>query len=369
MSKTSTIREVIVESAKQLKMDNQHLILLHQGSRLSDNVSLEHALPKAQATVLFLQVASVLQKQSSSVESTSNPQGDYNGYCRSCGMVSSLRPILICSQCRMSNFTLQNPVNYFTDDLDLIYGSCNQCGNNVKPIVKFQCRKCFEDVPLLRQLRENIHKLPCMKCGEKDELVMLFCCSSRHTMCTDCFIDMCRMKLVSNGFKNFDILGYSLPCPGPGVDCSQSPIADPHHFYLIDGKEFYGEFQNLALKSFLATEGMSCGSCNTTINFNAGQDAEVTLPPGTEPTAVVAGGAWSFLSRLFKRTQEQPVPLEKKLRKQVMCNTCRIPYCCECRQQWHEGECVKLSPEEEAAAKKFEIDMKKAAASCWPKNS
>ena len=87
---------------------------------------------------------------------------------------------------------------------------------------------------------------------------------------------------------------------------------------------------------------MSCGSCDATINFNAGQDAEVTLPPGTEPTAVVAGGmfiiiiffsnvimyistgAWSFLSRLFKRTQEQPVPLEKKLRKQVMCNTCRV---------------------------------------------
>ena len=87
---------------------------------------------------------------------------------------------------------------------------------------------------------------------------------------------------------------------------------------------------------------MKCGTCNTTINFNAGQDAEVTLPPGAEPTAVVAGGmfiiiiifsnvimyksigAWSFLHRLFKRTQEQPVPLEKKLRKQVMCNTCKV---------------------------------------------
>ena len=49
-------------------------------------------------------------------------------------------------------------------------------------------------------------------------LIMLFSCSSRHTMCTDCFIDMCRMKLVSNGFKNFDMLGYSLPCPGPGKE-------------------------------------------------------------------------------------------------------------------------------------------------------
>ena len=39
---------------------------------------------------------------------------------------------------------------------------------------------------------------------------------------------------------------------------------------------------------------------------------------------IISTGAWSFLSRLFKRTQEQPVPLEKKLRKQVMCNTCMV---------------------------------------------
>ena len=41
VSKTSTIRDVIVESAKKLKIDSKDLVLLHQGTRLSDNVSLE----------------------------------------------------------------------------------------------------------------------------------------------------------------------------------------------------------------------------------------------------------------------------------------------------------------------------------------
>ena len=135
MSRTSTIKDVIVKSAKELKIDNQHLILLHQGSRLSDNVSLEvhtsvfvcvciydsisfHLACITQSTsncAVFTSCFCVakaifisrIHKQSTRYGKNIMKQmiislliGDYNGYCRSCGMVSSLRPILICSQCR-----------------------------------------------------------------------------------------------------------------------------------------------------------------------------------------------------------------------------------------------------------------------------
>ena len=65
------------------------------------------------------------------------------------------------------------------------------------------------------------------------------------------------MQLGCGGFKNYPELGYSICCPARGwlvyccflkseiffyslgPMCSSSPIADPHHFYLVDEKKSF----------------------------------------------------------------------------------------------------------------------------------
>lgn len=46
--------------------------------------------------------------------------------------------------------------------------------------------------------------------------MILFNCSSKHSMCLACFATMCTMQLSVNGFKNFPHMGFSISCPGPG---------------------------------------------------------------------------------------------------------------------------------------------------------
>ena len=50
--------------------------------------------------------------------------------------------------------------------------------------------------------------------------VFRFACSSRHTMCLDCFGNMCKQMLGAEKFRHFDQMGFNIPCPGPGRQSS-----------------------------------------------------------------------------------------------------------------------------------------------------
>ena len=186
------------------------------------------------------------------------------------------------------------PVDHFDGQYpkDRIIGTCNICRKTdvlvggvcphllysplspSQPNISFQCVACDErDQAILRQIRDNIHDIPCMKCSLRQlviltvspssslspdlslrEIVIQMRCSCRHCMCLVCFRNLCRVKLDNNSFGNFEGFGYSVCCPGPGendvntalhhndvicfpglgADCKDVPILDPHHFKIVD---------------------------------------------------------------------------------------------------------------------------------------
>ena len=111
-----------------------------------------------------------------------------------------------------------------------------------------------------------------------DELVYVFNCSHRHVMCISCFDGFCHWQLSNGNFKNFDGIGFSVACPASSElpantdhpylalhclsvclsvclsicsDCDQSPVLDPHHFYLC-GEQFVSFYCMAHVESNLA---------------------------------------------------------------------------------------------------------------------
>ena len=78
----------------------------------------------------------------------------------------------------------------------------------------------------------------------------MFCCDYLHTICLVCFSGYCQMQLNNKKFEIFDNVGYSVCCPGNNEhymihviiinviapNCFNSPVRDPHHFYLVNEK-------------------------------------------------------------------------------------------------------------------------------------
>ena len=106
---------------------------------------------------------------------------------------------------------------------------------------------------ILRQVRDNIHGVPSMKCGKqvlvvitttplitydcpfrKEDVIFHFTCSQRHIMCLGCFSTYCKRMLSLDKFRIFENDGYSVGCPGKGSDCAYSPVPDPHYFQIVD---------------------------------------------------------------------------------------------------------------------------------------
>ncbi len=66
------------------------------------------------------------------------------------------------------------PLDHFSHELSsaLLMGHCTACGKeDLQARVEFECTSCLpgnpDKVAPLRQIRDNLHELPCMKCGLK----------------------------------------------------------------------------------------------------------------------------------------------------------------------------------------------------------
>jgi hypothetical protein len=226
-----------------LRKEDLPLSLLYQGDPIDDMAPLEVALAKMKGVTAIHLVKRSVQTSGKTTVHKSNVtrEGWLHAYCSTCEGLSKIRPIFKCSSCKEEGgFERQSaePVDHFDGEYpkDRIIGTCNICRKtDVLPNISFQCVACDErDQAILRQIRDNIHDIPCMKCSLRQEIVIQMRCSCRHCMCLVCFRNLCRVKLDNNSFGNFEGFGYSVCCPGPGADCKDVPILDPHHFKIVD---------------------------------------------------------------------------------------------------------------------------------------
>ncbi|XP_019853441.1 PREDICTED: E3 ubiquitin-protein ligase parkin-like [Amphimedon queenslandica] len=382
VDKKTKLNAIIAKALKELNEEPQgrHFLLLHEGKPLPGDATAEAVFISKSATVFFLQPATELQIKTASqiqldLKGANNAVEDNKyGYCKSCGSTCEVKPIFRCAGCNQETFILEGDIDYFDDESVLkAEGTCANpsCKGKGHPVITYVCKACPGDnqAPFLRQLRTNIHQLPCMKCEKKDMVVFLFSCNSKHTICFNCFHYYCTIMLDRNKFKNFGQAGFSIHCPGTDADCLDTPISDPHHFRIVekttDGKSFYNAFSDLAFEQWAPPgDNIICtnSNCKFEVDVSRGTDTEVTQPASAStPAPVVTGSAWMLFKKLFQGPPPPPPP--PQMRKKVSCFKCQQAYCCVCKKNWHEGNCVIVDEKE---IKEFTIDPKCAAASKWP---
>jgi hypothetical protein len=361
-----------------LRKEDLPLSLLYQGNPIDDMAPLDVALAKMKGvTAIHLVKRSGTGKGTTAQRTTA--EGLLYAYCSECEGLSKIRPVFKCSSCKEEGgFERKSmePIDHFDGQYpaEKMIGICNLCKkSDVQPSISFQCVSCESgDKAILRQIRDNIHNIPCMKCGLRLEIVIQMKCSSRHCICLDCFRNMCKVKLDNDKFQNFEGFGYSVNCPGPGDDCKRIPILDPHHFKIVDADPatdctFYQKFKDKSASNYQpAGDDILC-VCKKEITMSSASSVPVSgdSKPETQPT--VAGQKWySSFANIFKKKQEPPrPPPQRKTRRQASCSECRTKYCMECKMVWHTGNCPKVDGRA-LEDQEFPVAADQARSAQWP---
>ncbi|XP_064406673.1 E3 ubiquitin-protein ligase parkin-like [Halichondria panicea] len=376
LAKNIKVGHAIEKAAEAFKIEPGGLTFLYHGNEITDDMLVGDALCKA-GNVTVIHLIFVKDKKSTTARfqaaADDQPRQNVYAHCKSCMGLVQAREVLTCPKCKKTKFqrTSAQPLDHFAHELSpaLLMGHCTECGEeDVQASVEFECASCVGATPdkvgPLRQIRDNVFQLPCMKCGLKREMVFRMACSSRHTFCTDCFSGYCQLKFSADKFQFFDNMGYSISCPGPGADCQYTPVPDPHHFKLVDEDEvgFYKKFINKSPEVIKASGyNLLCTRCMIEIDVSESKEQTVTEPAGAVPSST--GLKW--YQKLLGIKPSAPPP---RVRKRTSCRQCGLGYCIGCKQVWHEGDCLPLNQtlkEEEGA---FQIDPVKAKDSCWPQD-
>jgi hypothetical protein len=323
-------------------------------------------------------------KNTTALRVIQSQEGKLYAYCSTCEGLAVIRPVFQCPKCKMEGtFERKSlePIDHFDGDYqrEQLVGICNQCkDSDVYPNVCFECASCdARDMAILRQIRDNIHDIPCMKCTLRKEILIQMRCSSKHCICLDCFKNMCKVKLDNDSFKNFEGFGYSVNCPGPSSDCSDVPILDPHHFKIVDDDPakdpaFYKKFKDMSFDHYKPSGDDILCLCKKEITMSSARQVNVGSAPTPDPQPTVAGQKWySSWVKLFKKKQEPAPPPSskpKKMRRKASCSECSREYCMECKMVWHTGECCVVD-DKTLQDQEFPIEADQARLARWPSSS
>ncbi|XP_077781971.1 E3 ubiquitin-protein ligase parkin isoform X1 [Podarcis muralis] len=161
--------------------------------------------------------------------------------------------------------------------------------------------------------------------------VLVFQCIHRHVICLDCFHLYCVTMLNNRQFIHDPDLGYSLPCV---AGCPDSLIKELHHFRIL-GEEQYNRYQCYgAEECVLQMGGVLC------------------------PTPGCGAGLL-------------PEPEVRK----IVCEPsngmgCGFVFCRECKEEYHEGECLTLFETQGATAQEgYGVDEHAALQARWEEAS
>ncbi|CAI8008617.1 hypothetical protein GBAR_LOCUS5891 [Geodia barretti] len=157
-----------------LRKEDLPLSLLYQGDPIDDMAPLEVALAKMKGVTAIHLVKRSVQTSGKTTVHKSNVTREAPAKTRKIDPSGNQ-----CSSCKEEGgFERQSaePVDHFDGEYpkERIIGTCNMCKKtDVLPNISFQCVACEErDQAILRQIRDNIHDIPCMKCSLRQEIVI-----------------------------------------------------------------------------------------------------------------------------------------------------------------------------------------------------
>lgn len=375
------VDQALHKIAERFKEPEDALSVLHRGIAVPGDAPLEVALGAASAvTVIHVVRKSPDHKGPTTAQllllQNNKVSDDLHAFCSVCKSRVVARPVFICKKCsgKKGHFTrhTSEEVNFHGEvSPDHLLGSCTCSaggetpgeGKGEKPTVLFECIACDErPVAFLKSVRDNIHKVPCMKCTAVQDIVMVLPCDRMHCLCLDCFSNYSNLQLQLSNFQNFPELGHSVICPGPDESCKLGPIRDPHHFKLVDNTgKFYKKFQEDAIQHYTATGDNVLCACKTEI---AGLDTK-EVKEESEEDVMVAGVRWYH--KLFRITPAPPPKPPPICKRKATCPTCHLSHCLECKQVWHEGKCITVDTTEgNSVAESYPINPPDAEKACWP---
>ena len=313
------------EIARKKSVDPSAIQIIFAGRELPDNWTLEncemnhsviHAVEKLSLNATYdpgsqpLSLININLTQDEDNEtdgpSQSGKQSYFFVYCKTCKKLARGKLRCRCSDCKEGSFVLTQGPNGWEDVLTKgrMQGRCESNTNCSGTTAEFYF-KCGEhpesdEQAPLPMLKSNIRDIPCITCSlETSDVILVFPCESKHTICVECFCEYCVTYLDSRRFIETENSGYTIACPGNSGDCRSAFISDPHHFRLL-GNEQYERFQRF----------------------------------GTEECVLRAGGVLcpgrGCGQGIF------PPPGQRRVRCQGGCN---LVFCRDCSRAYHEGPC------------------------------
>ncbi|XP_028416983.1 E3 ubiquitin-protein ligase parkin-like isoform X2 [Dendronephthya gigantea] len=271
----------------------------------------------------------------------SGKQSFFFVYCKTCKKLTRGKLRCRCSNCKEGSFVLSQGPNGWDDVLikGRMQGQCESNTNCQGKTAEFYF-KCGEhhgrdEQAPLSMLKSNIRNIPCITCSEISDVILVFPCESKHTICEDCFREYCVTYLSERRFVQTERKGYTIACPGNSDDCRAAFISDPHHFRLL-GDEQYERFQTFAAEEcVLLAGGVLCPG--------RGCGQGIFPPQG---------------------------------RRRVTCeHGCGLVFCRNCSRPYHEGECQSseatagASASGNTAANRFQVTEANNQRARWNEQS
>eukprot|EP00731_Ephydatia_muelleri_P029415 Em0020g1059a len=300
-SKRLTVQEALQTIGKEYKQPIDSIYLLYQSLELAENSSLGDVFPSDRVELAYLvkKDAKTPPRQGrTAIDLTKR----YYGYCKTCKACVTARPVFYHCREQDGKFRLKRPepVDLCLADVpqEQLAGECLVCtAFDATAKVTFQCDQEGGKVAFLKLVRCNsAQNVAYMMCQDVKEIIFVFPCQSRHSLCLDCFSSFCKVALGSGRFSAYDC-GFSVCCPGPDESCSYSPVEDPHHFQMVDKEGVFGS-------------NVMCIKCLNEITISS------ATAPQAPPPVQVPGREYSLtrqVTKLFTKQVTAPVSQRSKV--------------------------------------------------------
>jgi parkin len=291
------------------------------------------------STLVDLQLTGDERKNS---ESSIRHKANFFIHCPDCKKLCKGKLRVRCNICKGGCFTVHRDPECWDDVLinKRITGHCESkeiaCTSDEDhelPFAEFYF-KCAEHPSTekdyaapLNLIKTNIKEVPCLSCGDVFDTVLVFPCSSGHTICLDCFKLYCTSRLQERQFVSHETYGYTLTCP---VLCENSYIEEIHHFKLLPNNEYERYQQFGAEESLIQAGGVLCPQPN-------------------------CGNGYI---------------VDETCNKVHCVNGCGFVFCKICKQGYHIGDCItESSSTHNSSANEYSINLNRAAVSRWDEAS
>ncbi|KAJ7342177.1 hypothetical protein JRQ81_009452 [Phrynocephalus forsythii] len=274
-----------------------------------------------------------------SVNSGASTYNSFYVFCKSsCQAVKPGKLRVRCRTCKEGTLTLSRGPSCWEDVLvpNKITGFCQSqnCGGEVAEFY-FKCgahpTPDSETSVALNLITTNSRHISCITCTDVWSPVLVFPCIHQHVICLDCFHLYCVTMLNDRQFVHDPIFGYTLPCV---AGCPDSLIKELHHFRIL-GEEQYNRYQRYGTEEYVLQMG---GVLCPTPGCGAG------LLPEPEVRRIVCEPSNGL--------------------------GCGFVFCRECKEEYHEGECLTFLETQGAIAQKgYEVEEQAALQARWEEAS